>query len=101
MSSVNGEGPVAPLELREVLSVRTDSGQERSYEVVAILEDPDSSTSYAVLERTDEGEREPEEGEFVVTTLDGQLLEDDELAQEILDDFCVFVEEAGDGNESG
>jgi uncharacterized protein YrzB (UPF0473 family) len=101
MSSANGEGPVAPLELREVLSVRTESGEERSYEVVAILEDPDSSASYAVLERTDEGKREPEEGEFIVTSPDGQLLDDDELAQEILDDFRVFVEEAEDGGESG
>lgn len=101
MSSVNGEGPVASLELREILSVRTESGDERSYEVVAIMEDPDSSTSYAVLERTDEGQREPDEGDFIVTSLEGQLLEDDELAQEILDDFRVFVEEAGDGGESG
>lgn len=101
MSSANGEGPVGALELREVLSVRTESGEERSYEVVAILEDTDSSASYAVLERTDEGEREPEEGEFIVTSSDGQLLDDDELAQEILDDFRVFVEEADDAGESG
>ena len=37
-----------------------------------------------------------EDDEFVVTDAAGNLLEDDALAQEILDDFLAFAEEDGD-----
>jgi uncharacterized protein YrzB (UPF0473 family) len=95
MSSSDGEAPSGPLELSEILYIETKEGVELPFEVVGILEDPEDGASYAVLmhEAHDEGE---EEGEFIVTDLNGNLIDDDELAQEILDEFLVFAEEAGD-----
>jgi uncharacterized protein YrzB (UPF0473 family) len=94
MPSDNGENSSGPLELSEVLYIQTKEGAEMPFEVVGILEDPDNGTSYAVLmhEAKDEGD----EGEFIVTDLEGNLVDDEELAQEILDEFLVFAEEAGD-----
>jgi uncharacterized protein YrzB (UPF0473 family) len=90
----DGEGVErGPLELRETLFVKTKEGAELPFEVVGVLEDPDDGSSYAVLMH--EGEDEDDQ-EFIVTDLDGNLLEDDTLAQEILDDFIEFAEEAGD-----
>jgi hypothetical protein len=99
MSSNNGETKSGPLELSEVLYIETKDGGELPFEVVGILEDPDDGTSYAVLMH--EPVDEEAESEFIVTDLEGNLLEDDVLAQEILDEFLVFAEEAGDeGGES-
>jgi hypothetical protein len=39
--------------------------------------------------------------EFVVTDATGNLLSNDELAQEILDDFFVLAEESGEGAPEG
>jgi uncharacterized protein YrzB (UPF0473 family) len=94
MSSNNGEAKSGPLELSEVLYIETKDGGELPFEVVGILEDPDDGTSYAVLMH--EPKDEEAESEFIVTDLEGNLLDDDELAQEILDEFLVFAEEAGD-----
>jgi len=93
MPSMNGERPNGPLELSEILYIQTKDGAELPFEVVGILEDPDDGNSYAVLmhEPHEEGE-----GEFIVTDLEGNLVDDEELAQEILDEFLVFAEEAGD-----
>lgn len=57
------------------------------FEVVGLVED-DENHAYAVCysEKADE---------FVVTDESGSLLDDDELAQEILDDFFVLAEESG------
>lgn len=93
MSSSNGQAPSGPLELSEVLYIETKEGAELPFEVVGILEDPDDGTSYAVLMHE---AHEESEGEFIVTDLEGNLIEDEELAQEILDEFLVFAEEAGD-----
>jgi uncharacterized protein YrzB (UPF0473 family) len=95
MPDDNGEHAKGPLELSEVLYIQTKDGAEMPFEVVGILEDPDDGTSYAVLmhEAHEEGE-----GEFIVTDLEGNLVDDEELAQEILDEFLVFAEEAGDDN---
>jgi hypothetical protein len=84
---------VDPLELREVLYIRTKEGNDLPFEVVGILSDSEDGASYAVLmhEPQDEAERE-----FIVTDLNGELLEDASLAQEILDEFLVFAEEAAD-----
>jgi uncharacterized protein YrzB (UPF0473 family) len=99
MSSNNGETKSGPLELSEVLYIETKDGGELPFEVVGILEDPDSGTSYAVLMH--EPKDDDAESEFIVTDLDGNLLEDEALAQEILDEFLVFAEEAGEeGGES-
>jgi uncharacterized protein YrzB (UPF0473 family) len=93
MPASDGESPSGPLELSEVLYIQTKDGAELPFEVVGILEDPEEKTSYAVLvhEPHDEGE-----GEFIVTDLEGNLVDDEALAQEILDEFLVFAEEAGD-----
>jgi hypothetical protein len=99
MSSNNGETKSGPLELSEVLYIETKEGGELPFEVVGILEDPDDGTSYAVLMH--EPHDDEAESEFIVTDLEGNLLEDDALAQEILDEFLVFAEESGDeGGES-
>ncbi len=94
MSTNNGEAKTGPLELSEVLYIETKDGTELPFEVVGLLEDSDDKTSYAVLMY--EPKDEDAESEFIVTDLDGNLLEDDKLAQEILDDFLVFAEESGD-----
>jgi|HubBroStandDraft_1064217.scaffolds.fasta_scaffold390710_2 uncharacterized protein YrzB (UPF0473 family) len=94
MSSNNGESKSGPLELSEVLYIETKDGGELPFEVVGILEDPDDGASYAVLMH--EPQDDEAESEFIVTDLEGNLLEDDTLAQEILDEFLVFAEEAGE-----
>jgi hypothetical protein len=89
----DGEGNGNSLELRELLYVRTKEGEELPFEVVGILKDSEDDTQYAVLlhEPPGEGERE-----FIVTDLQGNLLDDEAFAQEILDEFLLFAEEAGD-----
>lgn len=100
MTSNNGEAKSGPLELSEVLYIETKDGGELPFEVVGILEDPDDGSSYAVLMHEPKDEEEGE-SEFIVTDLEGNLLEDDDLAQEILDEFLVFAEEAGDEGGGG
>jgi hypothetical protein len=90
---VTGEGASGALELREILHIRTKEGGELPFEVVGILNDSEDGASYAVLMHDPE---EEQEREFIVTDLQGQLVEDEELAQEILDEFLVFAEEAGE-----
>jgi uncharacterized protein YrzB (UPF0473 family) len=99
MSSNNGETRSGPLELSEVLYIETKDGGELPFEVVGILEDPDDGTAYAVLMH--EPQDDDAESEFIVTDLEGNLLEDEGLAQEILDEFLVFAEEAGDEGGDG
>jgi uncharacterized protein YrzB (UPF0473 family) len=95
MASSNGEaGQRGPLELKEKLYIQTKDGEELPFEVVGVLEDPRDKRSYAVLMH--EPEDEDAEQEFIVTDIEGNLLEDDDLAQEVLDDFIAFAEEAGE-----
>ena len=90
-TSNGGTGePSEPLELSDVLNVETREGASLSFEVVGILEDPDESVSYAVLRH--EGTEAPGES-FIVTDMHGNLLDDESLAQEILDDFLAFADE--------
>jgi uncharacterized protein YrzB (UPF0473 family) len=91
--SAGGEGTKGPLELREVLYIRTKEGEELPFEVVGILEDSDEGTTYAVLLHDAENE---EDREFIVTDVQGALIDNEALAQEILDEFLVFAEEAAD-----
>ncbi|MBV8245100.1 MAG: hypothetical protein JOZ38_04180 [Candidatus Eremiobacteraeota bacterium] len=87
MSSSNGETPQTnKLELRDVLVIQTTDEKQLEFEVVGLVEDEDANT-YAVCYCE-------KEDEFVVTNATGELLSDDELAQEILDDFFVLAEEA-------
>lgn len=87
MPSSNGESPEqAKLELRDVLVIQTQDEKQMEFEVVGLVEDEEAST-YAVCYCE-------KEDEFVVTDDAGKLLEDDNVAQEILDDFFVLAEEA-------
>jgi hypothetical protein len=86
--STDGDSGQRNLELQDVLVIKTTEGEkELEFEVVGLVED-DEHNAFAVLYC------QPED-EFVVTDAEGNLLEDDELAQEILDDFFVLAEESG------
>jgi hypothetical protein len=86
--STNGDaGKAQTLELRDVLVIQTTDEKQLEFEVVGLVEDEENHT-YAVLYCE-------QEDEFVVTDEKGSLLEDDDLAQEILDDFFVLAEESG------
>lgn len=87
--STNGEsGQQQALELRDVLVIQTTDDKQLEFEVVGLVEDEENN-QYAVLYCE-------QEDEFVVSDAKGNLLEDDELAQEILDDFFVLAEESGE-----
>jgi hypothetical protein len=83
MDGVASEGKI---ELRDTLVIETTDKQKFEFEVVGLVED-DEQNGFAVAysEQADE---------FVVTDENGKLLEDDSLAQEILDDFFVLAEES-------
>jgi hypothetical protein len=68
-----------------------EDGSALRFEVVGLVED-DEGNAFAVCytEASDQ---------FVVTDAFGDLLENDELAQEILDDFFVLAEEASPPEE--
>ena len=70
-----------------------EDGTELRFEVVGLVED-DENNAYAVCynEQSDE---------FVVTDQFGDLLDDEALAQEILDDFFVLAEESAPSEEPG
>lgn len=86
--STNGDsGKTQALELRDVLVIQTNDEKQLEFEVVGLVEDEENNT-YAVLYCETEDE-------FVVTDALGNLLDDDDLAQEILDDFFVLAEESG------
>jgi hypothetical protein len=92
--STNGEsGQQQTLELRDVLVIQTTDEKQLEFEVVGLVEDEENN-QYAVLYCE-------AEDEFVVSDAKGTLLDDDELAQEILDDFFVLAEESGDEGSGG
>jgi hypothetical protein len=78
--------------LRDVVVIETTDAKKLEFEVVGIVEDDEDNT-FAVCysESADE---------FVVTNATGTLLNDDALAQEILDDFFVLAEESAPGTET-
>lgn len=87
MPSPNGESShTAGLELRDVLVIQTTDNKQLEFEVMGLVEDEEKNT-YAVCYC------EPDD-EFVVTDAAGKLLSDDDLAQEILDDFMTLAEES-------
>jgi hypothetical protein len=87
------------MELSEVLHVTTSDGASYEFEVVGILEDPDAEASYAVLWHEGQGNGE---GQFIVTDGAGNILEDEELAQRVLDEFLDFAEEEhGEAESNG
>ncbi|HUY41871.1 MAG TPA: hypothetical protein VMV82_09925 [Candidatus Dormibacteraeota bacterium] len=82
------------LDVNDTLVVKTPSGGELPFVVMALLEDEEEGSGYAVLLH------EPEDGEesFIVTDPYGKLLEDDALAQDVLDDYLDFAGESEDGD---
>jgi hypothetical protein len=68
-----------------VLVIETNDGQRQEFEVVGLVEDEEHN-QFAVCysEAVDE---------FIVTDEYGTLLANDELAQEILDDFFELADE--------
>lgn len=82
-----------PLELSETLTIETSDGKQLDFEVVGILEDSENDTSYAVLRHE---APEAEEDQFIVTDLQGSLIDDDEFAQTILNEFLAFAQDEDD-----
>jgi hypothetical protein len=68
-----------------------EDGTALHFEVVGLVED-DENNAYAVCYNDTSDE-------FVVTDQFGELLDDEDLAQEILDDFFVLAEESGPPEE--
>jgi uncharacterized protein YrzB (UPF0473 family) len=89
----------APLDLKETVVMTTQEGAEIAFSVVALLEDEQTKHTYAVLMHRPEDPNVDES--FVVTDPYGNLLQDTELAQQVLDDYLIFNEEAnaGDGEQ--
>lgn len=85
-----------PFELNDELTIATKDGAEMKFTVIGTMEDPDDGRTFAVLMHDDE---DGGEQEFIVTDLEGNMLEDDALAQEILDEFLLFAEEAGESQD--
>jgi hypothetical protein len=68
-----------------------EDGTALRFEVVGLVED-DENNAFAVCYNDGADE-------FVVTDQFGDLLEDEDLAQEILDDFFVLAEESAPPEE--
>ncbi len=100
MTASNGQGPAAPLDVGEVLQLQIEDGSTLEYEVRAIFEDAEAHVSYAVLEREGDGEGDGDR-EVIVTDLDGNLIEDEDLVRDVLENYDVFSEEAGDSGGAG
>lgn len=72
--------------MQDVLVIETTDGKKYEFEIVGVVEDEEQNAfAVAYSEAADE---------FVVTDVYGKLLDDDALAQEILDDFFVLAEES-------
>ena len=104
MSPTNGGSPDGPeqsaaVELQDVLAFDVRDGEEAEFEVVGIFEDDEDGHTYAVCysEKEEAAKREP----FIVIDENRKLLDNNELAQEILNDFRVFVEESDDEEKGG
>jgi hypothetical protein len=82
---MRGEGK---LELKDILVIETIDGKRLEFEVVGLVED-DEHAGFAVA-------YSEEADEFVVTDERGKLIEDEELAQNILDDFFELAEESAE-----
>ena len=91
-ASGNGTGgEKQPLDLKDVLELHMEDGTALRFEVVGLVED-DEGNAYAVCYND-------QSDEFVVTDAVGDLLDDEDLAQEILDDFFVLAEESAPPEE--
>jgi hypothetical protein len=70
-----------------MLVIETTDGVRHEYEVVSLVSDPETDTIYGVAynEKAED---------FIVTDEFGKLIEDHELADEIIRDFETFAEES-------
>ncbi len=82
------------LDVKDRLVVKGADGEDLEFCVMALLEDEEDGAAYAVL--LHEPENEDEEETFIVTDPYGTLLEDDALAQEVLDDYLAAVDESSE-----
>jgi hypothetical protein len=75
------------IDLEDTLVIETTDGQRHEYEVVSLVSDPETDTVYGVAynEVSDN---------FIVTDDVGNMIEDQELANEIIRDFETFAEES-------
>jgi hypothetical protein len=88
-SGEDGDRVDGKVDLLDVIVIEKSDGdkvEKLEFQVVQLVEDEDGE-EYAVAysEAADE---------FVITDGTGQLLEDNELAQEILDEFLILAEES-------
>ena len=84
MPSTNGASEShGPLELHDVLRIGTGEGTELQFEVVGLVESEEGA-SYAVLHHE---AGEGDEDQFIVTDLAGNLLDDQGVAEEIIEYF--------------
>jgi len=111
--STDGESGQAlrNLELKDVVTFDlADNGGKREYEVVSLVEG--EGTHYGILcaeigcekckgNGKQDGapcnacDGEGTDRQFIVTDIRGELVKDQDLAQEILDDFFILLEESG------
>lgn len=76
------------LQLRDEIQQKTVDGRTLKFEVISVVHDEcDPSKSYLVCYSADHDT-------FVVTDPYGTLIEDDDLAQEIIDETMVLAEQA-------
>jgi hypothetical protein len=84
MPSSNGASEShVPLELHDVLRVGTGEGTELQFEVVGLVESEEGGAFAVLLHEAAEGE----DDQFIVTDLEGNLLEDQSVAEEIIEYF--------------
>ncbi len=112
--STDGESgqPLRDLELHDVVVFHTTKDEKkRDYEVVGLVEDEENtygvlSTEIQCMDCSGSGKKDDSpceacagagtDRQFIVTDAQGNLIENQELAQEILDDFFILLEESGD-----
>ncbi len=75
------------VDLHETIVVETTDGRRLEFEVVGLVDDPETRRQFAI------GYSE-EEDEFVVLDSLGNLLPDEDLAQDVLDSFLLLTEES-------
>lgn len=90
--SENGQPLSGKLELEDVLLVETEDDRRLEYEVVGLLEDEESRESYAICYNK-------ANDEFIVTDEVGKILEDEDLAQDVLDHFLTLAEESAEDGQ--
>ena len=86
------------LDVSEKVTLEAPEGEELEFTVVALLEDEDAEAEYAVL--VHEPENDDEEEIFIVTDVFGTLLQDESLAQEVLDDYLMYSEQSHEDGET-